>query len=471
MPFVRLLGRLTPSFVSTARNPYGLFRSLRWRKAVKMSAYEGCPTRWDIRCTSDRAAAYVCEVRDADGSLAFARRLALAAGENAFSFALPPVSVGALFRIFPASDADAGAELVFSELALWSPPPEDAAHAPFVKCLAWDLDGTLWKGVLAEDGVEGLSLRDDAVALLHALDARGVVNSICSKNDPAPVQEALARFGIADLFVFPQVGWGAKSASLRQLARELNVGVDAIALVDDASWERAEVHQNAPGVRTFDAASIGTLAAEPCLNPPASAESATRRARYQEEAARRGAEAASGVDHVAFLKASHIRLALGTVAGETAVRCRELVQRTNQLTLAARRYDEAAFASLLASASCSSVQCTDDYGDYGTVGFVAVARTDDGVAELREFVMSCRVAKKLCEQSVVLFLAERAAAQGAKLFRAVLTPTGRNGALVEAFDAMPFSVREADGRRVYELDLAASARWCDVVRHPVEVVS
>ena len=468
MPFVRFLGRLTPSFVPPARNPYGLFRSWRWRKAVKMSACEGCPSRWDIHCTSDRAAAYVCEIRHADGALAFARRLALVAGENVFSFAVPPVSAGALFRIFPASDADAGAELVFRELSLWSPPPEDAPHAPFVKCLAWDLDGTLWKGVLAEDGVEGLVLRDEAIALVRALDARGIVNSICSKNDPAPVQEALARFGIADLFVFPQVGWGAKSASLRQLARDLNVGLDALALVDDASWERAEVHQNAPAVRTFDVADIGTLAAESCFNPPASAESASRRMRYQEEAARRGAEAGSGVDHVAFLKMSHIRLILGPVEGETAVRCRELVQRSNQLTLAARRYDEAAFANLLTSASCSAVQCTDDYGDYGTVGFAAVARVDDGTAELREFVMSCRVAKKLCEQSVILFLAERAAAQGATRFRAVIVPTGRNGALVEAFDAMPFTVHTADGQRVYELDLSNPASWRDAVRHPVE---
>ena len=96
---------------------------------------------------------------------------------------------------------------------------------------------------------------------------------------------------------------------------------------------------------------------------------------------------------------------------------------------------------------------------------------DDGAAELREFVMSCRVAKKLCEQSVVLFLAERAAAQGAKVFRAAVTPTGRNGALVEAFDAMPFTVREADGRRVYELDLSDTARRRDVVRHPVEATA
>ena len=468
MPVVRFLGRLTPSFVSTARNPYGLFRSWRWRKAVKVSAYEGCPSRWDIRCTSDRAAAYVCEIHHADGALAFAQRLALAAGENVFSFVLPPVSAGALFRIFPASDVDAGAELVFRELSLWTPPPEDAPHAPFVKCLAWDLDGTLWKGVLAEDGVEGLVLRDEAVALVRTLDARGIVNSICSKNDPAPVNEALAHFGIADLFVFPQVGWGAKSMSLRQLARDLNVGLDALALVDDASWERAEVRQNAPAVRTFDAAEIGKLSEETCFNPPASAESASRRVRYQEEAARRGAEAASGVDHVAFLKASHIRLALGPVEGETAVRCRELVQRSNQLTLAARRYDETAFANLLSSADCSSVQCMDDYGDYGTVGFAAVSRADDGAAELREFVMSCRVAKKLCEQSVILFLAERAAAQGATRFRAVITPTGRNGALVEAFDAMPFTMRVADGQRVYELDLSNPALWRDAVRHPVE---
>ena len=94
-----------------------------------------------------------------------------------------------------------------------------------------------------------------------------------------------------------------------------------------------------------------------------------------------------------------------------------------------------------------------------------------GAAELREFVMSCRVAKKLCEQSVVLFLAERAAAQGARVFRAAVTPTGRNGALVEAFDAMPFTVREADGRRVYELDLSDTARRRDVVRHPVEATA
>ena len=82
--------------------------------------------------------------------------------------------------------------------------------------------------------------------------------------------------------------------------------------------------------------------------------------------------------------------------------------------------------------------------------------------------MSCRVAKKLCEQSVILFLAERAAAQGATRFRAVIVPTGRNGALVEAFDAMPFTVHTADGQRVYELDLSNPASWRDAVRHPVE---
>ena len=85
--------------------------------------------------------------------------------------------------------------------------------------------------------------------------------------------------------------------------------------------------------------------------------------------------------------------------------------------------------------------------------------------------MSCRVAKKLCEQSVILSLAERAAAQGAARFRAVITPTGRNGALVEAFDAMTFTVRVADGRRVYELDLSDPAQWRDVVRHQVEVAA
>ncbi len=469
MPIVRFLGCLVPRFVSPARNPYGIFRSLRWRKAVRRSEWEGSPSRWDIRCVSDRAATYVCEVRKADGTPVFAQRLAIEVGENVFSFALPQVESGALFRIFPAGDSDAGAELVFRELSLWSPPAA-SSHAQFVKCLAWDLDGTLWNGVLAEDGVDGLELCGDSVALLRTLDARGIVNSICSKNDPEPVKAALERFGLADMFVFPQVGWGAKSVSLRRLARELNVGRDAIAFVDDASWEREEVARNIPEVRTFSDKDISALADMPCFNPPSSAEGAKRRARYIEEAARRDAEAESGVDHLAFLKSSHIHLTLQGVEGEIAARCRELVQRSNQLTLAARRYDQESFDALVSETESWAVHCVDDYGDYGTVGFVAVSRKKGGVAELKEFVMSCRVAKKLCEQSVVLHLAERAAEHGAALFRAVITPTGRNDALIEAFDAMPFTRSDVNGNRVYELRLPATSLCNGVMLHPVEVL-
>jgi len=120
-------------------------------------------------------------------------------------------------------------------------------------------------------------------------------------------------------------------------------------------------------------------------------------------------------------------------------RCYELVQRTNQLTLAGRRYEPEAFNALIDQSGVEAfgVRCRDRFGDYGVVG-VVIVRTDGEKARIEEFVMSCRVAKKQCEYAVVRALAERVAEMGVKTLAARVVTTGRNGALVSAFDEMPF---------------------------------
>lgn len=324
---------------------------------------------------------------------------------------------------------------------------EQRVPARFVKLVIWDLDNTVWDGILAEDGPDGIRLRPEAVRTIKALDERGILHSAASKNDPEPALTALKRFGLADYFLAPRIGWGPKSAMIRAAAEDLGLGLDSVAFVDDAAWERGEVAAALPAVRVYRESDAVCLPDQPEFSPPLSAESGRRRESYRAELIRRGRQAAFGTDLDAFLRDCGLQLELFRPEDETTIiRCRELVQRTNRLTLAGRRYDEEAFAALLASSEAWAVKCRDRFGDYGTVGFLAV-RVSDASADLAEFVMSCRVAGKRCEERLLVWLAECLAARGCRTLTVDAADTGRNGALLAALGALPFVVTR-EGRWV-----------------------
>lgn len=394
------------------------WRSWRWRWALLGSA-KGVPNVWRCALTAERDEKLMFAVvgkRDEDVASTV---IELKAGTRKESeIILPSVEKGTLFRIFPVNGEGTGRiRFEYNELV------ETGKRSPdrFMKCVAWDLDGTLWQGILSEDGAEGLTLNDKAVALLKELDGRGIVNSIVSRNDSEPALAALRKFGLEEYFVFPQINWGPKSEGIRNLAREMNIAVDAIAFIDDREEMRNEVRANLPEVRVFAADEIPALGQRPEFNPPVSAESAGRRLRYREEMARRGAMRTEFAgDAAAFLKASGLQFELLPVEGDAVVRCRELVQRTNQLNLTGRRYDEAAFAALLSAADCKAVHVWDRYGDYGIVGFAAMRGT-----HLVEFCFSCRVAEKGIERRVLEKLAN------GRTLTADSVETARNGKIRE----------------------------------------
>src|SRR5437879_2697858 len=102
-------------------------------------------------------------------------------------------------------------------------------QSKIVKCLVWDLDETVWAGVQAEG--DALEPRPEALALMDALAARGIVQSVASRNDPAAGARILSQPALAGRFVAPQVGWEPKDQALRKIARELNIGLDSLAFV------------------------------------------------------------------------------------------------------------------------------------------------------------------------------------------------------------------------------------------------
>ena len=373
------------------RGPYGIFRSIRWRRAMRMAEFGGAPEKWRFSASSKIPVALLLEVRSANGDVVFARRVDVDSEPHETCLALPRIEQGALFSVRPV-DPDAVAEVAIPVNEL------SAECAPAVKCVAWDLDGVLWKGVLSEG--DDVVLDENVMDVVKALDARGIVSSICSKNDEAEAIAKLKSLGVEEWFVFPQVNWGPKSESLKRLADEMNIGLDSIAFVDDREENRNEVMARLPEVHVFSERDIASIV--PCLT--SASESATasgalgseRRKMYRDEMKRKKASAAFGGDAEAFAAASGLEYELLPVENVRAERCLELVQRTNQLNLTAHRYDRHGFARLTAESDCRAVHVWDKYGDCGIVGFIAWKGT-----RLLECCFSCRVAKRGVERKVL----------------------------------------------------------------------
>lgn len=117
--------------------------------------------------------------------------------------------------------------------------PIKAEPEQAVKCVVWDLDNTLWTGVLLED--TRVSLRPEVPGILRALDERGILHSIASRNDRAIAMEKLREFGLGEYFLWPQINWNPKSDSIRAIADNLRLGLDTFAFIDDQPFELAEV--------------------------------------------------------------------------------------------------------------------------------------------------------------------------------------------------------------------------------------
>lgn len=311
----------------------------------------------------------------------------------------------------------------------------NVSQAKFVKCVAWDLDNTLWKGILVEDGEDNLVLNQEAVRVIKELDKRGIVHTVLSKNDYETAWAVLEKFGVAEYFIFPHINWMPKSGNIVAAAKEININLNTFAFVDDSSFERGEVSEKCPQVRIYNESEIASLLDRPEFNPPTSAESAGRRESYKKEMQRVAAAAVFDGDYKAFLESCEIELSffdLKVAKTEEYERCYELIQRSNQLTLTGNRYSQEAFEELVNSNGVRAwgIRCKDKFGDYGIIGCVVVADESEGLWRVREFVMSCRVAKKGCEAKAIGWVKQEI---GAKKLVADILDTGRNGALRDAF--------------------------------------
>ena len=369
---------------------------------------------------------------------------------------------GNLVKIYPENDLEAELDILWCDFVRGEPVAAEKS-AEKVKCVVWDLDGTLWDGTLIEtDDPTTLQLKSGIRETVEELDRRGILQSVASKNDEAAALAVLERLGIAEYFLYPQIHWNPKSGSMEQIAKGLNIGVDTLAFVDDVPFERQQVASVWPQVRTYDAAEAVSLPAKPEFDVPATEESRTRRQMYRAEEKRNQLMQAEQTDIVDFLHRCNLRIEIfEPETQEQKLRCYELVVRTNQLNMSGIKYTPEEFEAVLARENHRNVafSCQDDFGSYGIVGY-GQYRMEEKTMVFTEFAMSCRVAGKFVESALFAHLLKK---ENCETGSFAVQKTKKNILLRNCLEGIGFAAAEDTPTRVcYEF--AAKLLNSDVVK-------
>jgi FkbH-like protein len=335
------------------------------------------------------------------------------------------------------------------------------------KVVAVDLDDVLWGGVVGEVGLAGIELGEDGIGLAYqdlqrellGLSQVGVLVVAASKNNPGDVDEVLDRHpGMVlrrEHFAALRANWQDKVTNLRELAEELDLGLDSFVFLDDNPVERDWVRAALPEVL------VPELPHDPVERP-----AFLRRAPWFRRISVTGADAARTESYLAQSRRRelHARVTsfddfLAELGQEVVVeplhegslaRAAQLAQRTNQFNLATRRYTVAELEAIAADPATEAytLALSDRFGDSGITG-LAILRFLDGTAEIDTLLLSCRVLGRRVEDAFLAFLGERARERGARVLLGRYVESPRNEQVRSFYPERGF---EPDGDG-YRLDL------------------
>lgn len=294
-----------------------------------------------------------------------------------------------------------------------------------IKCIVWDLDNTIWDGILSEDA--NVKLNEKALEVIKTLDERGILQSVCSKNDFNSAAAKLKEFGIFDYFLYPQISWNSKSEGIKSIQKSLNIAMKTFAFVDDQEFEREEVKYALPEVRCLDAVEIPNILDMDMFMPKfITSDSKNRRMLYQNDIKRNKIqEEFVGTDED-FLRSLEMKFTVEKVKEDDLGRAEELTVRTHQLNATGHTYsyDELKAFSEDDNYLVLIAQLEDKYGTYGKIG-LALIEIQEGKWFLRLMLMSCRVMSRGVGTVLLEYIARKAQENNVELY-AEFVPTDVN---------------------------------------------
>jgi FkbH-like protein len=343
------------------------------------------------------------------------------------------------------------------------------------KCLVLDLDNTLWGGVVGDDGLEGLVLGQGSAlgeafvafqTYLRELSRRGVILAVCSKNDEANAIEPFERHPEMvlrkhDIACFV-ANWNDKAANIRAIAHDLNIGLDALAFIDDNPFERALVRRELPMV------AVPEVSDEPASYARTIADAGyfeglwvteddrARSAQYQGNR-QREASRSSATDLPSYLRSLEMQLVWRRFDQVGLQRTVQLINKTNQFNLTTRRYTDDDVLALMRDERAFGLQLRllDRFGDNGVIAILIGRLLNDDDLLIDTWLMSCRVLGRQVEPTSLNLIAEQATRLGASRLIGEYVPSKKNGMVREHYSRLGFTpvATAADGSSRSTLDM------------------
>ena len=338
------------------------------------------------------------------------------------------------------------------------------------KCIVLDLDNTLWGGVLGEEGVSGIKIGGDYPGKafsffqksLLQLSQIGVILTVCSKNNENDVLEVWSKNPFILLkkehFAAYRINWQDKASNIKELANELNIGLDSFVFVDDNPTERELIKQMLPMV------AVPEFPSQPYELPlffkqlvddyfkvySITEEDKKKTEQYKANAARVQAQH-SFADFGAFLASLNIQITIEAANEFNIPRIAQMTQKTNQFNLTTKRYTDADVKEFLASGWkiwCISV--ADRFGDNGITGCIMINGD-----EIENFLLSCRILGKGIEKAFIKKIMSLLKENGITSVKAAYLPTAKNVQVVDFYERCGFScvVQNEDNSKSYNIDL------------------
>jgi FkbH-like protein len=301
---------------------------------------------------------------------------------------------------------------------------------------------------------------------LASLAGRGVLLAVCSKNDREKAVEPFEKhpemvLRMADFAAF-RANWQPKSENIREIAAELNLGLDSMVFIDDNPAEIEIVRQFVPEVEVIllppDPADYTAAVQDSRFFEPhrLTAEDGERAGQYRQEAERRELQAAV-TDMPAYLASLAMEAAIHEFRPVDVPRIAQLINKSNQFNLTTRRRTEAQVEAVMADPGMPAftVRMADRFGDYGLISIVITKLAGEEL-EIDTWLMSCRVLKRQVEEEVLNEIVRLARVHHAVRVRGVYLATAKNGMVRDHYASLGFTpAAESAERSDFLLDVAA----------------
>ena len=332
------------------------------------------------------------------------------------------------------------------------------------KVLVVDLDNTIWGGVIGEDGLNGIKIGPDnpeGEAYLNFqrymldLKRRGVLLAVCSKNNIEDAHLPFLRHPLMvlrlDDFAAFRANWEDKATNLKDISRQLSLGLDSFVFVDDNPLEREWVRSQLPEVAVIEVGSspfhfLRQLHRGRYFEAlRLSREDLIRADGYRVEAQREILRASSSSIEE-FLQKLGLEAKVESVTERNLARVTQLVNKTNQFNVTTRRYTEAQICAISRDPQgwAGAFHLTDRMANYGLIGVLLCRPAGvSGVWEIDTWLMSCRALGRQMEKFMFDRLIEAAIARQVRQLLGTFCPTSKNGLVKDLYDQMGF-------RRIFE---------------------